>query len=469
MSIFGDTQISSGRNREDQRADDRGQTLAADEDSSTAPGEAAAPGASAETELESDHGGTFAEPESGRWVALESSPTVDSAASPGTVEDPPHLLAEAIDTVATEAPIDIVEPVTDGSWVDAGDSWSQTAATDHRSEPEASTSEPGGPPAGERSWTYEPDVDVRPAPGVTLEPDVRSEHDVTAEHDVAAEPAVTPDDYASPDAGATMGAATFSTLLRDMFADLSASHDELQPDVQPVIDERDSVLGEVDRADNSATLGGILFTEARQFPAHILWLRHAGREITRLRRAELESDDALSNLSRLRDIHLRGGVASWSSSLPPSAKSDSGVSAAASGNARFGTLTLAAAAADRGPAPLAGLLRGLRRSLALRNVLRWVGRLLWAGAIGALLLAWNRAAFANAEYGAGAAAVLWLVHEFFVNPRLDARHLDRLRSRVRGAVEDFYSARLIALIEMGLIRSQLGRMDSPFEHDSRQV
>jgi hypothetical protein len=98
-----------------------------------------------------------------------------------------------------------------------------------------------------------------------------------------------------------------------------------------------------------------------------------------------------------------------------------------------------------------------------------LGRLVWLGGLGALLVAWNRDLLVYAEYAAGAAAGLWTIQEWLVNPRLDARHLVRLRTRVRGAVEDFYSARLIALIEMGLIRSQLGRMDSPLDEDSRRA
>ncbi len=256
---------------------------------------------------------------------------------------------------------------------------------------------------------------------------------------------------------------TFSALLRDMLQDLTSSHDELMPDVQPVLDERDAVLSAIDDIQDTAAVEALLFDERWEFPPHITWLRHAASEISRLRVAELQSDESLANLSGLREVHLRGGVGSWTSTLEPSKRSGKrsrgSTAIEDASNARFGTMKLASAAAERGPAPLERLLRGFRRGLQLRQSARWMTRIVWLGIIAALGFAWSQGLFPNAEYGAGAAALLWIGQEFFLNPRLDRRHLERLQTRTREAIGDFYSARLIALLEMGVIRSQLGRMD----------
>lgn len=255
---------------------------------------------------------------------------------------------------------------------------------------------------------------------------------------------------------------SFSALLHDMFQDLSASHDELMPDIQPVLDERDAVLTGVDEAQDPSALDAVLFDAQRQFPQHITWLRHAGTDISRLRRAELESDDSLASLSRLRDTHVRGAVADWTSTLEPTSRRKGAAgagSAAGDDSARFGTLKLAAEAAERGPTPLERLLRSFRRGLQLRQVTRWLMRVVWLAVIGALGFAWFRGLLPYAEYAAGGAAVVWLLQEFVLNPRLDRRHFERLQTRTREAIGDYYSARLIALLEMGVIRSQLGRMD----------
>ncbi len=256
---------------------------------------------------------------------------------------------------------------------------------------------------------------------------------------------------------------TFSALLRDMLQDLTSSHDELMPDVQPVLDERDAVLSAIDGIQDTAAVEALLFDERWEFPPHITWLRHAASEISRLRLAELQSDESLANLSGLREVHLRGGVGSWTSTLEPSKRSGKrsrgSTEIEGANNARFGTMKLASAAADRGPAPLERLLGGFRRGLQLRQAARWLTRIVWLGIVAALGFAWSQGLFPNAEYGAGAAALLWVAQELFLNPRLDRRHLERLQTRTREAIGDFYSARLIALLEMGVIRSQLGRMD----------
>lgn len=502
MSIFGDTKIPPGRDLVVETEAEPSSGSAADDGQVTAAAEEpvsfedsgdlqfdsrerfdSSGGVDSGEGVDSTESHAPAETNAPQWVALESPGTVDSkpttwepSGAPATVDDPTRLLeAAATEDAAPEPPIDIVDPVADGTWVDTGASWQGAVATELGEDQHESPVEPESQPVvHEPSWTADLQATPAPEPPSAPEPDASSSIG-DADVEPVVQPTVRPAVLAASPVtsplevdGSAADAETFSTLLRDMFADLSSSHDELVPDVQPVIDERDSVLGAVDHAIDPATLDGILFSDERQFPQHIVWLRHAGREISRLRRAELESDDALSRLSRLRETHLRRAVGTWSSGLPASgATAASDVSS--SGSARFGTLKLAAVAADRGPAPLDRMLRRFRGGLRLRHALRWLGRLVWLGGLGALLVAWNRDVLVYAEYAAGAAAGLWTIQELLVNPRLDARHLVRLRTRVRGAVEDFYSARLIALIEMGLIRSQLGRMDSPLDEDSRRA